>query len=385
MRLLFVSHGPLAAEAGAAQLALMLAANLRDRGHDATAWSPEPLPEARWYDLWLRQRHKLEAHLDEVAAAGRPYDVIDLPAVSISRRIARAGRTVARSVQPELRYLAIGLRGQFRRGSPHRLRAPAHALLGAALAWAVLRGWSRAERILTLGTGEREWMARHVPWTRRKLASYVVAPPVEDRRRLAHLRTTRTTKAARADGRPGTPEGGIRFLWIGRWVEQKGIGRLCRWIVERTAAAPADRFTVAGCGPDAARDLSELIEAGRVEVVPSFSRDELPALLARHDAGLFTSPVEGWGLSLNEMLEAGLPVFATDAGAVRDLRPHFPESLRPFPPPAALRAGDLPVVTVRPAYLERFDWARIAEEYERAVLARPDTAPGAAAEETHRG
>jgi len=382
MRLLLVSHGPLAAEAGAAQLALMLAASLRDRGHDATAWSPEPLPEARWYDLWLRQRHKLEAHLEEVAAAGRPYDVIDLPAVTISRRIGRAGRIVARSVQPELRYLAIGLRGQLRRGSPHRLRAPAHALLGAALAWAVLWGWSRAERIVTLGTGEREWMARHVPWTRSKLASYVVAPPAEDRRRLAQVRTARTARTAA--GR-GTPEGGIRFLWLGRWVEQKGIGRLRRWIEERAAAVPADRFTVAGCGPDAARDLSGLIEAGRVEVVSSFSRDELPALLARHDAGLFTSPVEGWGLSLNEMLEAGLPVFATDAGAVRDLRPHFPDSLRPFPPPAALRAGDLPVVTVSDAYLEEFNWARIAEEYERAVLARPETAPGATAEETHRG
>lgn len=40
-----------------------------------------------------------------------------------------------------------------------------------------------------------------------------------------------------------------------------------------------------------------------------------------YDAGLFTSEAEGWGLSLNEMLESDMPVFATEVGGVRDLRP----------------------------------------------------------------
>lgn len=357
MRVLLFTHPPLDAEGGAAQLALNLAAALRDRGHDAVAWSPEPIPGARWHDLWLHQRRRLESFL----ATTEPFDVVDLPAVSLSRRVASAaGLTVARSVQPELRYLAAGLRPQFRWRSRHRWRAPVHALHGAVLSAAVIRGWSRADRILTLGTDELEWMASRLPWTRPKLACYVVAPSPEDRRALAAIRNRRHTPAA---------DRGLRFLWIGRWVSQKGIDRLTAWLMERAAAGGMETVTLAGCGSQAEGSLPEsLIASGRVKTVPSFSRRELPALLAAHDAGLFTSPVEGWGLSLNEMLESGMPVFATEAGAVRDLRPHFPTGLRSFPPPPDLAARDLEPLEVSTAYLERFSWESIARSWEGAVL-----------------
>jgi glycosyltransferase involved in cell wall biosynthesis len=111
------------------------------------------------------------------------------------------------------------------------------------------------------------------------------------------------------------------------------------------------------------------MRGGRVRLVSSFSRAELPDLLAAHDAGLFTSSVEGWGLSLNEMLESGLPVYATAAGAVDDLRPYFPVSLRPFPPPELppLPGEGLEDLAAN-GYYERFNWDRIGRDYERQAL-----------------
>lgn len=146
---------------------------------------------------------------------------------------------------------------------------------------------------------------------------------------------------------------------------------------ERAAAFPLDTFTLAGCGSEAAGDLPPgLVAAGRLRLLPTFRREELPDLLARHDAGLFTSTSEGWGLCLNEMLETGLPVAATPAGGVEDLRPYWGPQLRAFPPRGEIAAtapepGDLA------RYFARFSWEEIGRRYEEEILL-PARAPGGA-------
>ncbi len=362
MRILLVSHPPLTAELGAAQIALNLAAALRDRGHDVEAFSPEPLPpDTRWWNLWKRQAEGVERWAGE----NGPFDVIDTPAISASRRLARLagdGSLVVRSVQPELRYLWQDVRSDLaRRPSP---RAIANAALSLRRAEAIEAGWSRAGAILCLGSLELDWMRRRFPAWRDKLGLYLCALSAQEREALARVRRSRT----------GPVEGpGTRFLWIGRWSAQKGTRRLLRFLRERLASHPQDTVTIAGCGPAAERDLPpEWLRAGRARLVPTFPRTELPALLGGHDAGLFTSGVEGWGLSLNEMLEAGLTVFATEAGAVADLRPYFPASLRPFPPPADI-AGIAPAPLEdlgANGYHERFSWPAIAASWEEQVLGR---------------
>jgi glycosyltransferase involved in cell wall biosynthesis len=98
-----------------------------------------------------------------------------------------------------------------------------------------------------------------------------------------------------------------------------------------------------------------------------FQRAELPGLLAAHDAGLFTSRSEGWGLCLNEMLEAGLPVAATSAGGGEDLRPFWGPRLLPFPPPAEVAAPDLDSASLE-RYLHWSSWEEIARRYEEEAL-----------------
>jgi glycosyltransferase involved in cell wall biosynthesis len=357
MKILVVSYAPLNAELGAAQSALNLAAALRARGHDALAWCPETPPGTGRWDLRRRQR---EVMADFLARHG-PFDVIDTPAIGVSRGLARQASLVVRSIQPELLYLGQEIRADLGRRFPPTPRTLAHAAIAAPRAATILAGWRRARFIVCLGTIELSWMLRRFPRWAPKLGSYVCALSPAERPVLAEVRRRR----------PARPEGeGLRFLWIGRWAAQKGTRRLVRWIAGRSAAAPHDTFTLAGCGHGAERDLRpEWLRSGRVRLVPSFPRAELPALLASHDAGVFTSTVEGWGLSLNEMLESGLPVFATRTGGVADLEPYFPQSLRPFPPPVRIEPWPEREDLEANGYFARFDWATIARDYEEAALA----------------
>jgi glycosyltransferase involved in cell wall biosynthesis len=357
MKILVVCHPPLSPEYGGAQSGMNLASALASRGHEAVAWSPAPLPPGtRWWNL---NRRRIAA-IESFAAAHGPFDVIDTPAITASSRLARSGPLVVRSVQPELLYPIHDLRAQWI--SRPSVRTLAHTVFGCFSAATVLGGWRRAHLIFCLGSTERGWMRRRFPALAPKLRSYDCALSAEDKAMLAGVRQRRSAPAATAA--PGT-----RFLWIGRWSPHKGTATLLRFLGGRLGSCPADTFTLAGCGPAAEGALPpEWLRSGRVRLVPSFPRAELPALLARHDAGLFTSDVEGWGLCLNEMLESGLPVFATTAGGVEDLRPFFPESLRPFPPPAELTLGPPAEDLASNGYHSRFDWAAIARSYEEEVV-----------------
>lgn len=359
MRILLVSHPPLTAELGAAQVALNLAGALRDRGHDAVAWSPAPLPpDTRWWNLWLREIRAMEEH----AERNGPFDVIDTPAVSASARLAAlTKRLVVRSTQPELRYLASDVKGDLTYRIIPSPRALANAAMGLARARAIVGGWKRAHRILCQGSHELDWMRRRYPRWAGKMALWVPAPTRAEQEALAKVRRMRRQRTPRT-------EEGTRFLWLGRWAAHKGTRTLLRFIAARAASHPRDRFTLAGCGEAPRRDLpSAWIESGLVRLIPSYGRAELPGILAEHDAGLFTSTVEGWGLSLNEMLESGLTVYATPAGGVADLKPYWGARLRPFPPPD-IPEPDAPEPDLT-GYFERFSWPEIARRYEEDVLA----------------
>jgi len=350
MRILLVTHPPLTAELGAPQITLRLAAALRERGHDAPVWSPAPVPAG-----FGSFRRRQTAAIERFAAENGPFDVIDTPVTSASRRLARQGHLVVRSVQPELPYLFHNHAGQLRHHPGPR--AAYHAVAALPTAAGLLAGWRRARLILCLGTLELAWMRRRFPFWRHKLGLWTGCPAPEERDLLTAVRRQRATVL---------PGPGVRFLWIGRWAEHKGTRRLVRFLHERLAAFPADTITIAGCGPSAAEDLpAEWLRTHRIRLVPSFGRAELPALLAGHDAGLFTSEVEGWGLSLNEMLESGLPVYATEQGAVPDLRPDFPTALRQFPPGPTIEL--MSPAEPGPAYEERFNWASIARSWEIQV------------------
>lgn len=357
MRVLIVVLGPLDAEFGAAQIGLNLVEALCARGVDARAWSPRPIPE----DVpWWRQMAWMRRRLDEFIAAEGPFDIIDAPPVANTAAVRRHGIAVARSVQPDLHYLWVEARARHagRLDLVKRLSEGLHTLYLSAL---VVAGWYRARHIVCLGSVELAWMRKTFPWWRRKASMYVSAPRPQDRESLAAVRRNRRFDAAR----------GHRFLWLGRWTPHKGTAALLQFIRRRTLENDADTFTIAGCGDDAARQIDrDLCDSGRVKIIPSYRRSELPELLAEHDIGVFTSIVEGWGLTMQEMLESGLTVYATATGAAVDLGEHFPRSLRDFDglntECCDIEANPEPDA----AYFARFTWTAIADRYMSAVSGR---------------
>lgn len=357
IRILIVTHAPLSAETGAGQMAINLADAVREQGHDVTLWSPQPLPE----DIkWWRVAHRTRSKLDYFINTQKSFDVIDSPAALITPTMKKSALiVVARSVQPDLLYIIHSLNIPRESSIIKKLKLLSSYFYSWFLGFLVLQGWRRAKYILCLGSLELNWMKKWFPWWRGKLISYANALSQVDSEALAKIRQNRGQYQG----------GGIRFLWIGRWVNHKGITELLEFIVERAVSHPQDTFTIAGCGTEALKDCpSELFESGRLKVVPSFERSQLYSLIASHDVGLFTSRVEGWGLVLNEMLESGMPIFATPVGGVPDLQPFFREMLRPFPPSLESMFN----ISARPenpsSYYSVFNWSQIAKLYTEFIL-----------------
>lgn len=351
MRILFAVLSPISADLGAAQMALNLSHALSAMGIEVVVWTPHPVPpEIPWWRriAWVRGK------IAEYARQDGRFDMVDVPPVAVTRSLARQCAVIARGVQPDLLYLWTEVRyaGRVR---PLSLAVwIASAMTSIYLAALVLAGWSRARHILCLGSLDYEWMTRWFPWWRGKLVMYFNAVGDKERKALAEVRRNRVP--------PSVPE--TRFLWLGRWAAHKGPDLLLDFLKQWLERHPDDRATIAGCGPEVEKHLPlSLLRDGKIHLVPAYERRDLPKLLADHNAGLFTSRVEGWGLALQEMLESGMPVYATKAGAVADLRAEFPDLVREFPPGFGERIAILNPSPVSQEYLARFSWTAIAAGY----------------------
>ncbi|MBD2503657.1 glycosyltransferase family 4 protein [Anabaena azotica] len=360
LRILIATHSPLAAEFGAGQVAINLATALREQGHHVTLWSPHSLPSFTSPKRYIQRIQLVRYHLDEFIKTQEPFDVIDSFTVFITEQVAKSALVVARSVQPEILYIPSKLNYSQKSSFKKILLLPFRYLLEIPYIFFLLQGWSRANYILCLGSRELEWMKKWFPWWRSKLISYINALSTTDQAELTKIRLHRQKHQGK----------GIRFLWIGRWISHKGTSKLVDFIVKRAASHPEDIFTIAGCGYDVSKHFpAELTESGKLNIISSFARSQLYFLLANHDVGLFTSNVEGWGLVLNEMLESGMPVFATSAGAVPDLKPLFKDSLQSFPPTLELTLDTIPLSEFKDEYYQIYSWQSVAKSYLQFIYA----------------
>ena len=358
IRILIATHSPISAKFGAGQMAINLAEALRLQGHDVTLWSPHPMPNlTRWWQ-GLQSIQLMRLKLDAFLDTQEPFDIIDCFGVLITKKVAKSSLVVARSVQPDILYILCGLLNPQEKGLKKIVLLPFNCFFALANIFLLLQGWARSNYILCLGRLELEWMNKWFPWWRSKLLFYLNALSQDEQIELTKIRLNRTQKN----------EARIKFIWIGRWVAHKGIKELVEFILQRSASNPQDTFTIAGCGTIAEEDFPpELIKLDRLKIIPSFERSELYSLLANHDVGLFTSKVEGWGLILNEMLESGMPVFATQAGGVVDLYPFF-QTLMPFPTPPQFIPNFLSSSENLEPYYLSCSWQKVAEIYASKIL-----------------
>lgn len=303
---------------------------------------------AWWLDLRSKKR-ELERYL---AQAGS-FDVVDTVSWAMSARLRKFGSAlVVRNVQPDLAYLSTASA----RPSRSMLHRVAHTLNEKDTRRLILKGWRSADVIFALGTSDaREMASTHLDLADR-IRAYGIAPDQQER--IAF----RMVAERRSRGRVGVSD--ARYLWIGRWTDHKGTDVLLRFAESFLAENPRSSLTVAGGGPESTRAVGRLgLSEGRLRTIEQFDRAELPAILEQHNVGLFTSRVEGWGLSLQEMLESGMPVFATRAGAVEDLEPWFEAQLQPFPPRTGVELPPPIDAESFERYADCFSWKRIAKRY----------------------
>lgn len=186
-----------------------------------------------------------------------------------------------------------------------------------------------------------------------------------------------------------SPSAHLRFVFLGSWIERKGISALTEAWEEVHCAHPGVTLTLAGVGNVRIEDHFSASSRTSVTTIPSVRRDDLPQLLSDHDVLVLPSWFEGMPLVALEAAAASLAVIAAGIPGVTDIfRPPNPEadgallfSHRDHGGLAiALRrlAGDPALVSdLRQAGHARassFSWETtalgLAAAYERAVISR---------------
>ncbi|WP_158299745.1 glycosyltransferase family 4 protein [Glycomyces paridis] len=108
------------------------------------------------------------------------------------------------------------------------------------------------------------------------------------------------------------------ILSVGRLNVQKDHDTLIAAAKRWTGLDPAPVVAIAGDGPERDR-LQALIDASGADVRLLGHRGDIADLLAAADLVVNTSTWEGYPLSLQEALQAGLPLVATRTGGIPDL------------------------------------------------------------------
>src|SRR5207302_3911118 len=129
------------------------------------------------------------------------------------------------------------------------------------------------------------------------------------------------------------PRAQLRFLFVGRPAREKGLEVLLRaW--EQATLAPRAALVLVGVGSRLARPLRRALahargQAAEIVCLEAVGAEQLRSLYAACDALVLPSIAtrtfrEPWGLVVNEAMNRGLPVIASDAvgaaagGLVRD-------------------------------------------------------------------
>ena len=112
-----------------------------------------------------------------------------------------------------------------------------------------------------------------------------------------------------------------RLLYVGTWLERKGIHYLAEAFAPLAARSPEIQLTIAGCIAAEAQVKTYFPAElhARINVLPFLARDAMPGLYASHDIFVFPSLVEGMPLTLLEAMAGAMPVVTTNTCGMSDL------------------------------------------------------------------
>jgi glycosyltransferase involved in cell wall biosynthesis len=112
-----------------------------------------------------------------------------------------------------------------------------------------------------------------------------------------------------------------RLLYVGTWLDRKGIHYLAQAYIDLASRSPELQLTIAGCiiPEEQVKALFPPQIHNRLSVLPFLAREAMPALYASHDIFVFPSLVEGMPLTLLEAMAGAMPVVTTNTCGMSDV------------------------------------------------------------------
>jgi glycosyltransferase involved in cell wall biosynthesis len=114
---------------------------------------------------------------------------------------------------------------------------------------------------------------------------------------------------------------GARLLFVGTWIDHKGIYYLADALKRVLSVVSGARLTIAGCTEpeEKVRQCFDASVQSALQVRPFVARTDMPALYAEHDIFVLPSLVEGMPLVLLEAMASGMAVVTTESNGMTDL------------------------------------------------------------------
>src|SRR5580704_10596938 len=114
---------------------------------------------------------------------------------------------------------------------------------------------------------------------------------------------------------------GVRFLWAGTWLDQRGIFYLRDAMQRLASRVPRMTLTIAGPGtsPEQIERFFGNELAGTILVRPVVPSDQMPELYLEHDVFIFPSLMEGLPTVIMEAMASGMPVITSETCGMPDV------------------------------------------------------------------
>jgi glycosyltransferase involved in cell wall biosynthesis len=192
-------------------------------------------------------------------------------------------------------------------GAPESLQFPGPAS-GAPRARLFRFGVRRARRIIVLAEPYRPFFAGYI-----EAARLAVVPNFVDRGRI-------DGPSDRAADAGAGGEGAARFVFLGRIGPEKGVDVLLDAFAQARARVPGIGLELVGAGetPEAfaAAAAHPAVRSGAARLLGPLDEERF-ARLRHADAFVLPTRADSFPLSILEAMAAGLPVIASDVGAIR--------------------------------------------------------------------
>jgi glycosyltransferase involved in cell wall biosynthesis len=247
-------------------------------------------------------------HVRRSMRRGAAFDVVEIhepsaAAYVLLRRLAPRGYLppcVVLSHGLEERGRHAELEGFARRGERSTIKSKASVTLRLVQARLALR---HADHVVVLSSEDLEYLTREMGVARERvtLGQGGVEPDLFDLL-------------------PQPRDSCVRILFLGTWIDRKGVPELTKSWTKLSASRSQVSLTAAGTGLSASEVLSRFPEAARasVAVIPRLERRALRDVLARHDVFVLPSSFEGMPLSMLEAAAAGLPCVVSAVCGILD-------------------------------------------------------------------